>query len=122
MRYLTLIYVDEQAVAAMSAEERAKNTDAWYAYTTELAKSGLMLAGDALHPTNSATTVRIQNGKTVISDGPYAETKEQLGGYYLVEAENLDQVLEWAARMPNVVHGGSVEVRPIWEMAPKPSA
>jgi len=73
-----------------------------------------LLAGEALQPTATATTVRVQRDKTITTDGPYAEVKEQLGGFYMIEAENLDQAIEWAAKMPHMAGGGAVEVRPSW--------
>ena len=81
-------------------------------YTQELRDSGAMIAGDALEPTQTATTVRVQNDETLTTDGPFAETKEQLGGYYLVEADSLDEAIDWAAKIPGARHG-SVEVRPV---------
>jgi hypothetical protein len=112
MQYLLLIYSDEKAGADMSKEA----ADAWmgeyFAYTDALEKSGVMRAGDALHPTSSATTVRVQDGKTVTTHGPFAETKEQLGGYYLVDCNNLDEAIEWAAKCPGA-RVGSIEVRPV---------
>ena len=84
----------------------------WFEYTTALQESGAMVAGDALEPIDTATTVRVRDGETVISDGPFAETKEALGGYYLVDVPDLDAALAWAAKIPNVGYG-SVEVRPV---------
>jgi hypothetical protein len=114
MKYLLLIYSDEKAGANASKEE----IDAWmgeyWAYTDAMGKAGVRLAGEALHPTSSATTVRVQSGKKVITHGPFAETKEQLGGYYLVECKNLDEAIDWAARCPGA-RVGSIEVRPVME-------
>jgi len=114
MRYLLLIYGDEKVGASMPKEEM----DAWmgefWAYTEAMQKAGVMLAGEALHPTSAATTVRMQGGKKVVTHGPFAETKEQLGGYYLVEGKNLDEAIEWAAKCPGAKYG-SIEVRPIME-------
>ncbi|HZE28928.1 MAG TPA: YciI family protein, partial [Gaiellaceae bacterium] len=85
---------------------------AYMQYTKELQDSGALVAGDALEPTPTATTVRVRNDETLTTDGPFAETKEQLGGYYLVDVGSLDEALEWAAKIPGARHG-SVEVRPL---------
>src|SRR5262249_52974031 len=97
MQYLLLIYGDEKAGADMSKEAMDAVMGAYMAYTEDMEKSGQMRGGEALHPTSSATTVRVQNGKTITTHGPFAETKEQLGGYYLVDCNNLDEAIEWAA-------------------------
>ena len=115
MRYILLIHIDEKAMEDMSPEDMAPVMDAWYQYTDDLQKSGTWLAGDALQPTSTATTVRVRQGKTLVTDGPYAETKEQLGGFYIIDAENLDNAMEWAAKMPHMAGGGAVEVRPVME-------
>jgi len=88
---------------------------AYGAYTQAMQKAGAYLGGNRLRPTASATTVRAPGGKTNVLNGPYAETKEQLGGYYLVEAQDLDAALAWAARCPGAAYG-AIEVRPVWEM------
>ncbi len=88
---------------------------AYGAYTQAMVEAGVMVAADRLRPSSAATTVRITNGKTQVLDGPYAETKEQLGGYYVIEAPDLDAALSWAERCPGAAHG-VVEVRPIWAM------
>lgn len=111
MQYILLLYGTEPT-AAPTPEEIAAEMDAYNAYTDELRKSGAMVGGEALHPVNTATTVRVQNGKTVTTDGPFAETKEQLGGYYVINANNLDEAIAWAAKCPGTKHG-STEVRPI---------
>ncbi len=113
MRYLLLIYSNEEEDANMTAAEREADTAAYYAYTSEVQEKGLMLGGEALHPTNTATTVRVREGNTLTTDGPFAETKEQLGGYYVLECENLDQAIEYAAKIPGATHG-SIEIRPVW--------
>lgn len=112
MQYLLLIYGDEKAMNDTSKEAMDAMMGEYNAYTKDIQKSGVMRAGDALHPTSSATTVRVQNGKTVTTHGPFAETKEQLGGYYLVDCKNLDEAIEWAAKCPGA-RGGSIEVRPV---------
>ena len=115
MRYLMLIYDNEQAMAHQTPQEQAVTMEAWSKYSGELHGTGKMLGGDALQPTATATTVRAKDGKTLVSDGPFAETKEQLGGYFVVEAKDLDEAIDWARRMPHLSAGGSVEVRPIME-------
>ena len=112
MQYLLLIYGDEKAGADMSKEAMDTMMSEYNAYTHDLEKSGAMRGGEALHPTSAATTVRVQNGKTVTTHGPFAETKEQLGGYYVVECNNLDEAIAWAAKIPGA-RSGSVEVRPV---------
>jgi len=116
MKYLLLIYSDEKAEANMSKEE----SDAWmgeyWAYTEAMQKAGVSLAGDALQPTDTATTVRVKDGKKLTTHGPFAETKEQLGGYYLLDCKNLDEAIEWAAKCPGA-RAGSIELRPIMEFA-----
>jgi hypothetical protein len=115
MRYILLIYSDEKVMEGMSEQEMEAHMGAWFQYTEELGKSGKMLGGEALQPTSTATTVRANESKTLTSDGPFAETKEQLGGYYIVEANDLDEAIEWAVKMPHIPEGGTVEVRPVME-------
>ena len=113
MQYILLVYSDESKMQGLSEDEAKAVMGAWHGYTEDLQKSGGMQAGDALQPTPTATTVRVANGETQTTDGPFAETKEQLGGYYIIEAKDLDEAIEWSAKMPHVAHGGSVEVRPV---------
>jgi hypothetical protein len=115
MRYLLLIYGDERRVAEWTPEQMQADFKAYEEYTGWLQDRGWMHAGDALQPTGTATTVRVRNGDTLTTDGPFAETKEQLGGYYLIECENLDQAIEAAARVP-AARGGSIEIRPVMEV------
>ncbi|HEY7016997.1 MAG TPA: YciI family protein [Gaiellaceae bacterium] len=112
MQYMLLIYGDESGWDSISEEERGQIFQAYVDFTQELEGSGQMVAGDALQPTQTATTVRIQNGETLTTDGPFAETKERLGGYYIVDVNSLDEALEWAAKIPGARHG-SIEVRPV---------
>jgi hypothetical protein len=112
MQYLLLIYGEEQAGANMSKEEMDTMMGEYNAYTEALQQAGVMLGGEALHPTAAATTVRVQNGKRLTTHGPFAETKEQLGGYYAIDCANLDEAIEWAAKCPGA-RGGSIEVRPV---------
>lgn len=115
MKYILLIYGSENATAGKSQQEAADHLGAWFKYTEDLQKSGKLLAGEALKPTPTATTVRVKRGRTLTTDGPFAETKEQLGGFYILNAEDLDQAIEWAAKMPHMAGGGTVEVRPVME-------
>ncbi len=118
MQYLLLIYGSESESAKMSPQEQEQDFGRWMQYTKDLLAAGVMRAGDALQPISTATTVRVRNGKAHNTDGPFAETKEQLGGYYLLDVPNLDQALSWAAKCPGAAYG-SIEVRPIMEI-PKP--
>jgi hypothetical protein len=113
MQYLLLIYRNEAAMQAASKEAAGQMMAAYAAYTEAMKKAGAYVGGNRLQPTSTATTVRAPNGKSSVLDGPYAETKEQLGGYYLIEAPDLDAALSWAARCPGAAHG-AIEVRPIW--------
>ena len=113
MQYMLLIYGNEAAMKNATPADRDAMFGAYREYTQRLIKNGNMKAGDALQPTATATTVRVREGKTLTTDGPFAETREQLGGYYLVEAKDLDAALAIAARIPGA-RVGSIEVRPIW--------
>ena len=115
MQYMLLIYDDEKLWADMPAEQGAQLNDEYMKFTQDILKSGKMKAGDALQPTRTATTVRVRGGKTATTDGPFAETKEQLGGYYLIEADNLDEAIAIAARIPSA-KVGSIEVRPVMKI------
>lgn len=116
MRYMLLIYGNEAQGAAQSQEEMQAEMVAYDTYTKKVQASGALLAGEALTPTGSATTVRIRDGKALTTDGPFAETKEQLGGFYLVKCKDLDEAIEWASQIPGAKKG-SIEVRPVveWE-------
>jgi hypothetical protein len=103
-----------------SPEEMAAEMPRWNAYTEALQEAGIMRAGDALHPADSATTVRVREGDTQVTDGPFAETKETLGGYYVIDVPDLDTALKHAARMPNIAYG-SVEVRPVVDFSAMPA-
>ncbi len=120
MRYLLLIYTDEQ-MDVIPAEGTSDELEAYNAFGEWTREKGLFEAGEALHPTSAATTVRVRDGKTLATDGPYAETKEALGGFYLIKAANLDEAIEAAARIPGAKHG-AIEVRPIFEFAAEPTA
>ena len=116
MKYLLLIYGNEGDWATMSEEEQGKNYQAYMDYTQDIYKKGQYVAGEALQPVATATTVRVKNGKTITTDGPFAETREQLAGYYIVDCKNLDEAIGIAARVPSAKIG-SIEVRPIMPMS-----
>jgi len=112
MQYMLLIYDNEAGMKTATAGDQRTMTDAYMKFTESIQKSGHMRAGDALQPTSTATCVRIRDGKTLTTDGPFAETKEQLGGYYLIEAKDLDEATKIAARVPSAT-SGTIEVRPV---------
>jgi hypothetical protein len=115
MQYLLMLYLDDTAWPQMTPEQQQEGEAAYRAYSEALAQSGSLVGMNRLQPSRSATTVRLADGKPQVLDGPYADTKEQLGGYYLIEAPDLDAALAWAARCPTAGHG-VVEVRPVWGM------
>ena len=112
MQYMLLIYDNEKEMQAARQGDVDTMMSSYREFTDSIVKSGHMKAGDALQPTSSATCVRIRNGKTLTTDGPFAETKEQLGGYYLIEAKDLDEATKIAARVPSA-KSGTIEVRPV---------
>ena len=114
MRYLCLIYVEETKMATMSKGEQDAFMGEYFAFTEDIKKSGHYIGGEALQPVGTATTVRMRSGKMSTTDGPFAETKEQLGGYYLINAKDLNDALQVASRIPSA-KTGTVEVRPIQE-------
>ena len=116
MQYAILIYSDEKADANATKEEQDAWMGEYWAYTEAMQKSGAYKGGEALQPTATATTVRVKDGKKVTTHGPFAETKEQLGGYYLIDCQNLDEAIDWAARCPGA-RVGSIEVRPIMDFS-----
>ena len=116
-QYMLLIYGPD---AAPDPEQAAAEMPRWFQYTQELQDAGAMRAGEALHPTDSATTVRVRDGETQITDGPFAETKETLGGFYLIDVPDLDTALRYAAKMPNITYG-TVEVRPVVDFSAMPA-
>lgn len=115
MKYLLMIYEEEKVWNALSEAERGTMYSEYYKFTEEIKKEGKYLGGNPLKPTSTATTVRVRNGKQLLTDGPFAETKEQLGGYYLIEATDLDDALKIAGRIPGASLG-SIEVRPVLPM------
>jgi len=117
MQYMLLIYGNEAAMKSATQADRDAMFRSYHDYTQSIIKTGNMKAGDALQPTATATTVRVRDGKTLTTDGPFAETREQLGGYYLIEAKDLDEATKLAARIPGA-QVGSIEVRPVMQLPP----
>ena len=115
MQYMLLIYQNEAARQSASEKQMAEVIGAYTAYTKAMQDSGAYVAGAPLQPSSTATTVRLADGRSKVLNGPYAETKEQLGGYYLIDVPDLDAALSWAARCPGA-QTGVLEVRPIWAM------
>lgn len=113
MQYLLLIYLDEARWPAMTPAQQEQGMAAYKAFNEALTKAGAFKAASRLQPTATATTVHVADGKTQVLDGPYAESKEQLGGFYLIDVPDLDAALSWAARCPGASHG-TIEVRPLW--------
>ena len=115
MRYLLMICTEEKAMFDATPAQAEASTAGYMAFQEEAAKRGVLLGGERLRPTTDATTVRVRDGEVLTSDGPFAETKEQVGGYYMVDCKDLDEAIEVAAKIPGA-SVGSIEVRPIWEM------
>lgn len=112
MRYIALIHADEDAWTALDEAERGRVYDAYRAFAEEGRTAGVVLGGEELQPVRSATTVRVRGGQTTVSDGPYAETKEALGGFFVLACGSIEEAVEWAARIPGAAHG-AVEVRQV---------
>ena len=115
MKYALFLYDSPTDGPAPGTPEMDAEMQQWFDYTDELQTAGKYLGGEALLPTETATTVRVRDGKTITVDGPFAETKESLGGFYLIEAADLDEAIAWAAKIPSAPHG-SVEIRPIMDI------
>jgi len=115
MRYALLICTEEAAEQALSPEEGSAEMAGYVAFGEEMGRRGVLTGGERLRPTTDATTVRVRDGEVLTSDGPFAETKEQIGGFYLVDCKDLDEAIEVASKIPGA-KSGSIEVRPIWEM------
>jgi hypothetical protein len=111
-----MLYSNEAHWTTMTPAQQEQGMAAYKAYTEALKKAGVLAGSNRLRPISTATTIRIEKGKSQVLDGPYADSKEQLGGYYLIEVADLDAALSWAARCPGASHG-SIEVRPVWNMA-----
>jgi hypothetical protein len=114
MRYMFLIYTNEAADGNATQAERDATMRDYNAFTTDAQQKGVMIGGEALHSTSAATTVKLRDGKKLTTDGPFAETKEQLGGYYLLNCKDLNEAIEWGAKIPGARYG-SIEIRPIME-------
>jgi hypothetical protein len=115
MRYALMICVEEKLVADLTGPDEEAMLSGYGQWAQEMNERGVLRGGERLRPTTDSTTVRVRDGETLTSDGPFAETKEQVGGYYLVDCKDLDEAIEIAAKLPGAAHG-SIEVRPIWEM------
>jgi len=115
MKYMLMTWVNENGWAKMTKAEQEQGAAAYMAYGEALTKAGALAGSNRLQPTSAATTVRVANGKSQVLDGPYVDSKEQLGGYFLIDVPDLDAAISWAARCPAAGHG-VVEVRPIWDM------
>jgi len=114
MKYILMDYVNESGWPALTRAEQEHWLGAYKAYMEAMTKAGVLKSSSGLRPTSSATTVRVADGKTQVLDGPYADSKEQLGGFHIIEVADLDAAISWAARSPTALHG-IVEVRPLWE-------
>jgi hypothetical protein len=121
MKYLLTIYGDESRWENANPEDLKPVLDAYDAFTGEATDKGAFLGGEGLQPTQTATTVRVRDGERILSDGPFAETKEQLGGYYLLDCKDLDEAIDWAGKIPGAATG-SVEVRPVMDYSAVGSA
>ena len=115
MRYMLMIHADEAQEAKMTEADMGQLMGEYERFGEELGTAGVMKGAERLKPTDSATSVRVRGGQTLTTDGPFAETKEQFGGYYEIDVANLDEAIAWAAKIPTSKYG-CVEVRPIWEM------
>ena len=119
MRYMLLIIGDESRYSEMSEEEGKAQLERWSEYTKELVDAGAFVAGDGLQTSTSATTLRVQDGERLLTDGPFAETKEQIGGYYTIDCKDLDAAIDWAAKLPSAAWGGVTEIRPVMAYGPE---
>ena len=115
MRYMLLIYTKESELEQLSPDAQQRIMEGHWAVMDETSRRGIYRGAEPLHPTSTATTVRVQNGKVVTTDGPFAETKEQLGGYYILDCKDLDEAIAWAAKIPTCCGGGEgcIEIRPL---------
>jgi len=113
MKYMLLMYADESKGSQTPEEQQAHAPETWYALMEEMKAAGVLVSNNGLSPVDNATTVRVREGKALINDGPFAETHEQLGGFFLLNCKDLDEALRWAAKIPSATLG-SIEVRPLW--------
>ena len=114
MKYMLLMYADESKVPQTPEEQQAIAPAVWYALMKEMAAAGVLVSNNGLAPVPDATTVRVRDGKTLTTDGPFAETHEQLGGFFLLDCKDLDEAIRWAAKIPHAKYG-SIEIRPQWD-------
>lgn len=115
MRYMLMIYSNESEEPTEDSPERASIMAEYGRFTAEAGAAGVLTGGERLQPSATATTIRVREGRTMVTDGPFAETKEQLGGFFFLDCKDLDEALAFAAKIPGALHG-SIEVRPAWEM------
>jgi hypothetical protein len=115
MQYLLLLYASEAGFSSMTPEQQTAGAAEYFRFTEEIKQSGKWVGSNRLRPVASATTLRVREGKRVVTDGPFVETKEQLGGYYLINAKDLDEAIAIAAQCPGA-HHGAIEIRPVWDM------
>jgi hypothetical protein len=115
MRYMLMICTDESTIGALSPEEGSAMLAEYSKFGEEMGRRGVLQGGERLRPTTDATTVRVRDGKVLTADGPFAETKEQVGGYFVVDCKDLDEAIDVASKIPGA-RQGAIEVRPIWEM------
>jgi hypothetical protein len=118
MKYMLLIIGDESQYADRSEEETAAALQLWDEYTKSLVGAGAFVSGEGLQSSTTATTLTVQDGERILTDGPFAETKEQVGGFYVIDCKNLDEAVEWAAKLPSAQQGGVTEIRPVMDYGP----
>jgi hypothetical protein len=119
MKYMLLIVGDESQYEDRPAEEFAAAMKSWDEYTKELVAAGAFVAGEGLQSSTTATTLRVEGGERILTDGPFVETKEQVGGFYVVDCKDLDEAIEWAAKLPSSAQGGVTEIRPVMDYGPE---
>ena len=113
MRYMLLIIGDESQFAEWSEEDMAVRMQRWSDYSKALVDAGAFVSGEGLQTSTTATTLRVQDGERLLTDGPFAETKEQIGGFYVIECKDLDEAIDWASKLPSAARGGVTEIRPV---------
>jgi hypothetical protein len=113
MRYMLLLIGDESEYADRSEEDMAASMQAWSDYSKALVDAGAFVSGEGLQPSTTATTLRLQDDERLLTDGPFAETKEQIGGFYVIECKDLDEAIDWAAKLPSAARGWVTEIRPV---------
>ena len=116
---MLLIIGDESQYADWSEEDMATQMQAWDEYTKSLVAAGAFVSGEGLQTSTTATTLQVQDGERILTDGPFAETKEQIGGFYVIDCKNLDEAVDWAAKLPSARRGGVTEIRPVMDYGPE---